>query len=66
MKKIVLRCVAEDRRLATEHRNLAPEEVDAKRGQWATYHDRKAGGVMGFLPLVHDMPLIVTVTDFEI
>ena len=36
VKKIVLWCVAEDRPLTAEHRNLTPEELDIKRGQWAT------------------------------
>ena len=62
-QKVLLWCVAEDRPLSLEHRTLSDEELNEKRETWVTYHDKKTGGVMGFLPMVQDMPLSVTVTE---
>jgi len=64
--KILLWCVAEDRAVTAEHRSLSPEELDDKRRVWATYHDKKTAGVMGILPLVHNMPLVVTQADSKL
>ena len=32
--------------------NWTPDELDAKRQEWAMYHDKKTAGIMGFQPHV--------------
>ena len=49
--------------MTEELKALSPEELNEKRQVWATYHDRKTSGIMGFLPLVKNLPLHVTQTD---
>ena len=65
LQKILLWCVAEDTPMAAEHRNLATDELAVKKESWATYHDKKTGGIMGFLPLVQNMPMHITQTDVK-
>ena len=33
---------------------------DAKREEWAMYHNQKTGGSMGYLPEVKNMPMRIT------
>ncbi len=61
--RLLLWAVAEDTPMSAEHRNLDDAELDAKRREWAMYHDQKTAGVMGLLPCVWNMPLRITVTD---
>lgn len=40
-----------------------PEELDARRQEWATHHGQKTNDICGVLPLVMDMPIRITQTD---
>ena len=62
-QQILLWAVAEDTPTSAEHRSLSSEELDAKRAEWAMYHDQKTSGIMGFLPCVRNMPYRITQTD---
>ena len=67
-KTMVLWFFAEDRPL-TQHIDTElvgkPMNINERRKQWSRYHDMKTGGIMGLQPLVYDMPLRITQTDFE-
>ena len=62
-EQILLWAIAEDTPLSSEHRNLDEDELDAKRHEWALYHDQKTAGIMGLQPFVKDMPMRITQTD---
>lgn len=65
-KTIVLWLFAEDRPL-TQHMELlgVSSDINERRKQWIRHHEMKTGGIMGLLPLVHDMPLRITKTDHD-
>ena len=61
--KRVLWIVARDWPIATGDENLAGETLERARGRWLLQHDKSTAGIMGLLPLVHDMPMRLTTTE---
>ena len=59
-QKQVLWCLAQDWPLTTEEETLSVEELQRLREKWLLTHDQRTNGIMGVLPLVHDMPLRFT------
>ena len=63
--RVVLWLLAEDRPKSKMIGLLDDRSHNARRQQWLTYHDQKTGGIMGLQPLVRDMPLRLTETDYR-
>ena len=42
--------------------HVEPTELQARRENWLQRHDQSTGGVVGILPLLHNMPIRVTQT----
>ena len=63
--RVVLWLLAEDRPKSKTITLLDDRSYNAQRQQWLTYHDQKTGGIMGLQPLVRNMPLRITQTDYK-
>ncbi len=61
--KRVMWVVAHDRPLTCEDENMATESLEKQRERWLQLHDKVTNGIMGLLPLVHDMPMRFTSTE---
>ena len=53
---------AHDKPLAEDDEDLCEEDLEVLQRQWLQYHDKKTGGIMGLMPLVHDLPMRLTET----
>ena len=53
---------AHDWPIAKGDEDIAPEDLDEMRNEWLKYHDKKTGGIMGLMPLAHEMPMRLTET----
>ena len=56
----VLWCLAQDWPLTAEEDALTVEQLQQQREAWLLAHDQRTNGIMGLLPLVHDMPVRFT------
>ena len=62
LNKRLLWVRAFDLPLAEEDKGLNAGELERRRRQWLQIHDKKTGGIMGLMPLVHDLPMRLTDT----
>ena len=60
--RVLLWVVAEDRPLHKDHTCVTEEQLATRKRKWLTFHDQQTSGVVGLLPLVHNMPLRLTKT----
>ena len=51
---------AHDAPLHRDDLSLPPEQLDAKRKRWLSFHDQKTAGILGLLPLVKGLPVHLT------
>ena len=56
----MLWCLAQDWPLTAEEDALTVEQLQQQREAWLLAHDQRTNGIMGLLPLVHDMPVRFT------
>ena len=59
-QKQLLWCTAQDWPLTLEEETIEVEELQRLREIWLLTHDQRTNGIMGLLPLVHDMPIRFT------
>ena len=59
-KKQLLWCLAQDWPLTLEEESISSEELQRLRESLLGTHDQRTNGIMGLLPLVHDMPIRFT------
>ena len=62
LNKRLLWVRAFDLPLAEEDKGLNVGDLERRRRQWLQIHDKKTGGIMGLMPLVHDLPMRLTDT----
>ena len=51
---------AHDTPLHRDDLSLDPEQLDAKRKRWLSFHDQRTAGILGLLPLVKGLPVRLT------
>ena len=51
---------AHDTPLHRDDLSLGPEQLDAKRKRWLSFHDQRTAGILGLLPLVKGLPVRLT------
>ena len=54
---------ARDTPLTQEDKALSKSALEKQKTRWLQRHDRDTAGIMGILPLVHDMPVRFTHTE---
>ena len=48
---------AHDTPLHRDDLSLDPEQLDAKRKRWLSFHDQRTAGILGLLPLAKGLPV---------
>ena len=56
----ILWMLAED--ASDELRGLSPQDLQDKRVRWLQRHDKDTHGIIGVMPLIHDLPVRLTET----